>query len=126
MLKGIGIDVVYLDVMKTMVEARSGEALRDIFTDAEIDLCQSSPNMVERFATRFAAKEAVAKALGCGIGAVGWQSIEIQRGAQGEPVLVLYDKASAMAHALGLHTWSISISHSRTYAVAVAVALKLP
>ncbi len=74
-------------------------------------------------AGRFAVKEAVAKALGCGIGVLGWQSIEVRRGAQGEPILALHGKAQEMAAALGLEDWSISISHTRTHAVGLAVAV---
>ena len=74
-------------------------------------------------AGRFAAKEAVSKALGCGIGQVGWRDIEIQRSASGEPQLILHGKAQQLSDQMGFTDWSISISHSQTHAVAVAVAL---
>lgn len=74
-------------------------------------------------AGRFAAKEAVAKALGCGIGPVSWQEIEILRGVEGEPVIVLHGKAQQIADRSGLVTWSVSISHSRACAIAMVVAL---
>jgi holo-[acyl-carrier protein] synthase len=77
----------------------------------------------ESLAGRFAAKEAVAKALGCGIGLVSWQEIEVLRGPAGEPLLTLHGKAAQLAHSLGLQQWSVSISHTRTYALALAVAL---
>ena len=118
-----GIDLVEIRRIATQRPEIRERFLRRVFTPRELAEVGSSNASL---AGRFAAKEAVAKALGCGIGAVGWQSIEIQRGAQGEPLLVLTGKANQVAEGLGLNTWSISISHTRTYAVAVAVALKLP
>ena len=118
-----GIDLVEIRRIATQRPEIRERFLRRVFTPRELAEVGSSNASL---AGRFAAKEAVAKALGCGIGAVGWQSIEIQRGAQGEPLLVLTGKANQVAEGLGLNTWSISISHTRTYAVAAAVALKLP
>lgn len=118
-----GIDLVEIHRIAAQDPTIRARFRQRVFTPRELEEVGASPASL---AGRFAAKEAVAKALGCGIGAVGWHSIEIQRGAQGEPVLVLYEKARELAQSLGLSTWSVSISHTRTYAVAVAVALKLP
>jgi holo-[acyl-carrier protein] synthase len=74
-------------------------------------------------AGRFAAKVAVAKALGTGIGPVSWQEIEIRRGEGGQPELHLSGAAQQTAARMGLETWSISISHDQERAVAVAVAI---
>jgi holo-[acyl-carrier protein] synthase len=93
--------------------------LARVFTPQELEDARDSSL---HLAGRFAAKEAVAKALGCGIGPVSWQEIEIRRGQAGEPVLVLYGKARQMADDLGLTTWSVSISHTKEYALAMAVA----
>lgn len=73
-------------------------------------------------AARFAAKEAVAKALGTGIGPVSWREIEIRRGSARQPVLLLHGAAAQLAAELGLTEWSISLSHSQETAVAVAIA----
>jgi holo-[acyl-carrier protein] synthase len=73
-------------------------------------------------AARFAAKEAVAKALGCGIGEVGWKDIEIVRDSQRRPELVLHGAARALADQLGLHEWSVSLSHTHEHAMALVVA----
>ena len=67
--------------------------------------------------------EAVAKALGSGIGAIGWQAIEIGRGSNGEPELHLHGPAAELANTLGLTQWAISITHSHSHAAAVAVAI---
>lgn len=70
---------------------------------------------------RFAAKEAVSKALGTGIGPVSWQEIEILERPSGAPYVILHGKAKAIADAMGLTHWSISLSHSRSHAVAFVV-----
>ena len=77
----------------------------------------------ERAAGIFAAKEALVKALGCGIGLVTWQEVGISYDAQGKPLPVLTGSAKAAEQALGINSWSISISHTRSSAVAVAVAI---
>lgn len=118
-----GIDLVEIRRMASQRPEIHARFLQRVFTPLELEQAGGS---TASLAGRFAAKEAVAKALGCGIGAVGWQAIEIQRGEHGEPLLVLSGKALQAAEDLGLSTWSVSISHTRTYAVAVAVALKLP
>jgi holo-[acyl-carrier protein] synthase len=75
----------------------------------------------ESLAGRYAAKEAVAKALGCGIGDVEWKEIEVLGDEQRAPVLYLHGKAAQKAEELGLTTWSVSLSHSQSHAVAVVV-----
>jgi len=74
-------------------------------------------------AARFAAKEAVAKALGCGIGQVSWQEIEILRDDANAPVLHLHGAAQALADKIGLTTWSLSLSHTETHAIAFVAAI---
>jgi len=117
-----GIDLVEIDRLEQLDEAIRARFLQRVFTERELAEVGSS---FASLAGRFAVKEAVAKALGCGIGAIGWQAIEVQRGHEGEPVLVLSGKALELAQSLGIQQWSISISHSRTQATAVAVGLGL-
>ena len=74
-------------------------------------------------AARFAAKEAVAKAFGTGIGRVSWHDIEICRGPAGEPLLHLHGAAKRLATEQNLDTWSLSLSHTQIYALAFVVAL---
>ena len=76
----------------------------------------------ERAAGIFAAKEALVKALGCGIGLVSWQEVAIRYDGQGKPVPELTGKAKAAERALGIVEWSVSISHTKNNAVAVAMA----
>ena len=115
-----GIDLLEINRLDELDVAIRARFLQRVFTAGEL---ADSGNSNASLAGRFAVKEAVTKALGCGIGAIGWQSIEVQRGPQGEPCLLLHGEAQAMADRLGLLQWSISISHSRTHAVAVAVGL---
>jgi holo-[acyl-carrier protein] synthase len=113
-----GIDLVEISRLETLYPAIRRRFLERVFTPQELADAQ------DRFDTlcgRFAAKEAVVKALGSGIGPVAWQDIEILRGVEGEPQLQLHGEARRWAAALGLENWSISISHTREYAVAVAV-----
>jgi holo-[acyl-carrier protein] synthase len=69
----------------------------------------------------FCAKEAVAKALGCGIGSISWQEIEVVKTGSGQPQVQLSGQASIIATELGIQAWSISISHTHEYAAAVAI-----
>lgn len=102
------------------LSARWGERfLGRIFTPAERALCGDRPASL---AARFAAKEAVAKALGTGIGVVTWREIEILANARGKPILILRGAAAARATALGLHHWSVSLTHLRDLALAAVIA----
>jgi holo-[acyl-carrier protein] synthase len=102
--------------------ARWGERfLGRVFTPAERAVCRERPASL---AARFAAKEAVAKALGTGVGAVAWREIEILANPRGKPVVVLHGAAAARAAALGLRHWSVSLTHLSGIAMAVAVATK--
>ena len=74
-------------------------------------------------AARFAAKEAVSKALGTGIGRVAWREIEILRGPARQPVLVLSGEAQLLAQQLGLDQWTVSLSHTQGHAIALVVAI---
>jgi holo-[acyl-carrier protein] synthase len=101
--------------------ARLGERfLNRFFTPGERADCGDKPH---RLAARLAAKEAVAKALGTGIGDVGWRDIEIRPDERGRPVLHLHGNAAALSAELGLTQWDISLTHTAEYASAVAVAL---
>jgi holo-[acyl-carrier protein] synthase len=115
-----GIDLVEIDRMR-LVLARHGERFtRRVFTPQELLEVGDKPASL---AARFAAKEAVSKALGTGIGPVSWQDIEILRGPSAEPRLTLHGAALRLSQEQGLTTWAISLSHTDRYAVAQVVAL---
>lgn len=99
---------------------RLGERfLNRFFTPGERQDCGGK---AYRLAARFAAKEAVAKALGSGIGDIRWVDIEIRTSAKRRPQLLLHGKADELAKEMGLTEWDISLTHSDTMAMAIAVA----
>jgi len=114
------VDLIEIDRVGEVVSRHGRRYLERVFTPAEV--IQSHGN-TQYLAGRFAAKEAVAKALGTGIGHVGWQEIEILGDEQNAPTLNLSGAAEHRASMLGLQVWSVSISHSLTHAVALAVTI---
>ena len=120
MILRTGVDMLDIERLRETVARRGEHFLARVFTPAERAECGNSN--FQSLAARFAAKEAVSKALGTGIGDVSWQEIEILRSENGAPVLTLYGYAEKLAADLGLKTWSISLSHTREHAVAMVVA----
>lgn len=117
----IGVDLVEHDRL-AQVFARYGERfLRRVFTDREI---QEAGGRIERLRGRFAAKEACAKLLGTGIGAIAWREMEIVRQPGGKPLLLLHGAAAALAASQGLRGFDLSISDTRDHTVAVVAALR--
>lgn len=114
-----GVDIIEIDRFQEAIDRHGERFLRRVFT--QFELIEVGSNTAS-LAARFAAKEAVSKALGCGIGLVGWREIEIRRGPNRQPQLYLYGAAAQIADQLGVIHWSISLSHSRNIAIAVAVA----
>lgn len=115
----IGVDLIEIKRLEEAIQRHGERFTGRVFTPLEMLECGAS---LASLAGRFAAKEAVAKALGTGIGAVTWQDIEIQRGPSRQPVLCLRGEAARLAAELGLQQWSLSLSHTHTHAVAMVVA----
>ena len=115
-----GIDLMEIARIEEVVSRHGKHYLERVYTPAELEQCGKR---AESLAGRFAAKEAAAKALGCGIGDVEWKEIEILGDEQRAPVLHLHAKAAQKAEELGLTTWSVSLSHSQSHAVAVVVGI---
>jgi holo-[acyl-carrier protein] synthase len=113
-----GVDLIEITRFQEAVDRHGERLLLRIFTPLEL---KEAKGKTASLAARFAAKEAVSKALGCGIGIVGWREIEIRRGPDRQPQLHLYGAAAQIAARLGLAQWSISLSHSQHYAIALAV-----
>jgi holo-[acyl-carrier protein] synthase len=114
----IGVDLIEVDRIASVL-ARHGERfLGRVFTERERAYCRCRP---PELAARFAAKEAVAKALGTGIGAVEWREIEVVRGPSGAPGLELHGRARAQAERLGLGRPLLSLAHTREHAIAFVV-----
>ncbi len=114
-----GIDIIEIARVERTIQRHGDVFLRRIFSEEEIRSCKGR---AASFAGRFAVKEAVAKALGTGIGEFSWTEIEIITDGRGKPQLKLHNKALAMAGDQGIEQWSISLSHTETHAVGLAVA----
>jgi holo-[acyl-carrier protein] synthase len=119
MILRTGVDLIEIDRVAGVIVRHGKRYLERVFTPAELEQCGGR---TASLAGRFAAKEAAAKALGCGIGEVGWKEIEILGDEQNAPVLALHGAAKNIAEELGLAYWSVSISHSISHAVAFVVA----
>ncbi|MEA3326261.1 MAG: holo-ACP synthase [Chloroflexota bacterium] len=115
-----GIDSVEISRLAEIQEPIRKRFIARVFTPKEID---QANNRNEVLSGLFAAKEAVSKALGTGIGTVSWQEIEILHLPSGQPTVMLHGNAKITAMQLGLENWSVSISHDRTKAIALAVAV---
>ena len=115
-----GIDLIEIERFQSAIDRHGERLLNKIFTPLELSDVGDKPASL---AARFAAKEAVAKSLGTGIGPISWQELEIIRADTGQPILLLAGAAAQLASQRGLSNWSISLSHTQTHAVAVAVAI---
>lgn len=115
-----GVDIIEVERVRRAAERHGERFYNRFFTQAERDYCGIR---FEAFAARFAAKEAVAKALGTGIGDIGWKDIEVVNDSSGMPELKLYGAAAQRAEQLGLTEWSISLSHTHQQAIASVIAL---
>ena len=119
---GIGIDLVENARIQHSIERFGERFLHRVFTAGEIAYCQSMKFPERHFAARFAAKEALSKAFGTGIGkAMGWHDIDIRKKPSGEPFLVLTGGAEELATQRGVKNALITLSHTDHYAMAVIV-----
>src|SRR5690242_13131183 len=119
MIVGTGVDIVEVPRVAAAIERFGQRFLGRIFTEAEIRYCQSKHNSVERFAARFAAKEAALKAIGTGWRrGVTWKDIEVRREPGGRPTIALTGKAAEYAARLGAGRAALSLSHTKEHAIA--------
>lgn len=119
---GVGLDLVEIDRIRRTL-ARTPGLVDRLFTPVEQAHARSAADPSERYAGRFAAKEAVMKALGVGLGAVGWHDIEIVRRESGAPEVRLTGRARQRADELGVGSWRISITHTAELAEAIAICV---
>jgi len=115
-----GVDLVDIARIREAIDRHGERFIARIFTEAEQRECNGR---FSSLAARFAAKEATAKALGCGIGDVGWLDIEVKGDENHAPHLYLYGEGEKRAKRLGLSDWSVSLSHTENQAIAFVVAL---
>lgn len=115
-----GVDMIEVSRVAQALDRHGARFESRFFTAQELAYCRGRP---ERLAGRFAVKEAVAKALGTGIGDVSWTEIEVVCDGRGKPELSLHGRALALAEQRGIAHWSVSLSHTKEHAVGFAVGL---
>ncbi len=122
MILGIGIDIIEVERIRASHERFGERFLNRILHPNEIGYCLSYKVPAPFLAARFAAKEAISKAFGTGIGAqLGWHDMEVGRKASGEPFVILHEGGQKLLQARGARHVLISLSHTQNYATAVAV-----
>lgn len=122
MVVGIGVDIVQIDRIERLLERHGDRFLARVMTDGERAYCARHKNPTPSIAARFAAKEAVLKALGTGwSGGIRWQDVEVVRGDAGPPVIALHGAAAAIAAGKGVVRTHLSLAHDAGAAVATVV-----
>jgi len=119
MIAGIGVDLCEVERIEAAIARHGERLLARLYTPAERRYCESKPNRMERFAGRFAAKEAAMKAIGTGWSrGVGWRDFEVTRAMGGRPVIVFHGAARRIADEMGVTRALVSITHVRSMALA--------
>jgi holo-[acyl-carrier-protein] synthase len=120
---GVGTDIVDVSRISNMIDKYGDSFLKKTFTDSEINYCSAFSDSQLHFAARFAAKEAMAKALGTGFrGELSLKGLSLENDSLGMPLAVLDSAAKAALAKIGGKKMSVSISHLKEYAIAFAVA----
>jgi holo-[acyl-carrier protein] synthase len=122
MIVGTGIDIAEVPRIASSIERFGGRFIQRVFTEGEIRYCDSKANRAERYAARFAAKEAAMKALGTGWNfGVRWRDVEVGRQPGGRPTIKFHGKAAEWAARLNAKHVSLSLSHTREQAIASVI-----
>jgi len=121
-MKGIGVDAVDIERFRTSL-ARTPSMSTRLFTAEELAYVAPKLDPVPSLAARFAAREAVMKSMGLGLGAFGFHDVWVSRAASGEPSLVVEGRALELAKERGVSTWHLSLTHTDIVAIAYVVAL---
>jgi holo-[acyl-carrier protein] synthase len=122
MILGIGIDLVQGGRIREEVSRSGEEFLQEFLSSPEIDLCRRRRDPFPCYAARFAAKEALAKALGTGVwGEMSWHEVWVEGDDRGRPTLHLTGRAREAAESLGVERTHVSLAHEGDLAVAVVV-----
>lgn len=122
MIIGLGVDIAEVGRVKAAIERHGETFLRRLYTPAEREYCERFKNKYERFAGRFAAKEAAMKALGTGWSrGVRWVDVEVVRQRGGRPTVKLHGEAGKIADGLGVKNIALSISHTADQAFAQVI-----
>ncbi len=117
----VGIDLIAISRVRHVLERHAARFLRRVYTPEEVAFCRGR---VPELAARFAAKEAVMKALGTGARGVAWREIEVLSDRRGKPLVYLYGRARERAERIGLSALDVSLTHERDFAAAAVVGLR--
>lgn len=117
----VGIDIIEVDRVRKVFEHHGERFLKRVFTEIEVWQCRGK---AERLASRFAAKEAISKALGTGIHGVGWREMEVVQLRSGRPSVRLHGNAKRRAERLGLSAFDVSMADLKAFSIAIAVAIQ--
>ena len=128
MIVGTGVDLCEVERIKAAILSTHGDRLRlRVFTDLEIAYAESKASRFERYAARFAAKEAGMKALGTGWrGGIGWRDLEVANLPTGRPTLRLHGRAAEIAERMGVTDIALSITHTAGQALAMVILESRP
>ena len=122
MIVGTGIDIAEVPRIAASIENFGERFLRRVYTEGEMRYCDSKANRIERYAARFAAKEAAMKALGTGWNhGVRWRDVEVVRQPGGRPTIAFHGKAAEFAAKLGAKNVALSLSHTAEQAIAQVI-----
>jgi holo-[acyl-carrier protein] synthase len=122
MIVGTGIDIAEVPRIARSIERFGDRFIQRVFTDGEIRYCNSKANRVQRYAARFAAKEAAMKAIGTGWNyGVTWRDVEVSRIPGGRPTIRFHGKAAEFANKIGARNVALSISHTEQIAIAQVI-----
>src|SRR3954468_11113549 len=122
MIVGTGVDIAEVPRIEASIERFGERFLRRVFTNAEIHYCDSKVNKGERYAARFAAKEAALKAIGTGLRmGISWREVEVTRLPGGRPTISFHGVASRFAAKLGTKHAHLSLSHTKEHAIAYVI-----
>ncbi|HEX8813871.1 MAG TPA: holo-[acyl-carrier-protein] synthase [Terriglobales bacterium] len=122
MIVGTGIDIAEVPRIAASIERFGERFLKRVFTEGEIRYCEAKANRFERYAARFAAKEAAMKAIGTGWNhGVTWRDVEVVRMPGGRPMIEFHGKAAEFAAKLGATNVALSLTHSEEYAMAQVI-----
>jgi holo-[acyl-carrier protein] synthase len=122
MIVGTGVDITEVPRIAATIERFGERFVKRVFTEAEIRYCESKQNKAERYAARFAAKEAALKAIGTGWRkGIAWRDVEVTREPGGRPTLAFHGVAAQFATRLGVKRTHLSLSHTVEHAIAQVI-----
>jgi holo-[acyl-carrier protein] synthase len=122
MIVGTGVDIAEVPRIQASIERFGERFLHRVFTDAEIKYCDSKVNRAERYAARFAAKEAALKAIGTGLRhGISWRDVEVTRQPSGRPTITFHRVAAEFSAKVGMKRAHLSLSHTKEHAIAYVI-----